>query len=107
MPIVWGFVYNHSTYLRLKAEEEDDIWTYSGKGPIKKNEDVSEPDNDVLEAEFEEKIKYKEYLPSFFSEITLWLNKGQSDDKDKYPAFLAKLSKIEKVQFTVEIYFVG
>lgn len=107
-PIVWGFVYNHSTYLRLKAEDDsDDIWSYSGKGPIKKNEDVSEPDNDVLEAEFDEKIKYKEYLPSFFSDITLCLNKGQSYDATKYKTFLAKLEKIEKVQFAIDVFFAG
>ncbi|MGA8599146.1 MAG: hypothetical protein WB676_30885 [Bryobacteraceae bacterium] len=104
-PIVWGFVYNHSDYLRLKDEGgEDEIWNHTGKRPIKKDEDVSEPDTAIVETEFGEKLKYKEYSPSFFSTITLWLNRGQCQDNEaQYRQFLNKLNKIDKVQFSVDV----
>lgn len=104
-PVVWGFVYNHSDYLRLKAESDDaDIWSHTGKRPIKKDEEVSEPDSAIVEAEFEEKLKYKEYSPSFFSTVTLWLNRGQCQDNEtQYRQFLNKLKEIEKVQFSVDV----
>jgi hypothetical protein len=104
-PIIWGFVYNHQDYLRLKAEikEEADIWNYSGNRPIRKDTETSAPDNTFLKSEFNQELEYKEYFPSFFSNITLWLNRGLRDqDPNKHKAFLAKIAKIEKVDFTVE-----
>ncbi len=105
-PIVWGFIYNHQDYLRLKAEnkDEDEIWSYTGKTPIVKDAEMSAPDKTFLDSEFNQDIGYKEYLPSFFSNITLWLNRGlREQNPDKHKAFLAKITKIEKVEFSVEV----
>jgi hypothetical protein len=104
-PIVWGFIYNHQDYLRLKAEnkDEDEIWSYTGKTPIVKDAEMSAPDKTFLDSEFNQDIGYKEYLPSFFSNITLWLNRGlREQNPDKHKAFLAKFTKSEKVEFSVE-----
>ena len=105
-PIVWGFIYNHQDYLRLKAEkkEEEEIWNYTGTRPIRKDAEMSAPDSTFLKSEFDQELEYKEYLPSFFSNITLWLNRGSREQNQaKYQAFLAKITKIEKVEFSVEI----
>jgi hypothetical protein len=105
-PIVWGFIYNHQDYLRLKAEkkEEEEIWNYGSKRPIVKDAEMSAPEKTFLKSEFDQDLGYKEYLPSFFSDITLWLNRGSREqDEAKYKAFLAKITKIENVEFSVEV----
>jgi hypothetical protein len=103
-PIIWGYTYNHGDYLRLLEEnDKDDIWSFSGKKPIKKNEKIVETVNKFIESKFGEPIRYKEYMPSAFSDITLWLNRGQFDDADDYQLFLNKITIFERLEFTVDI----
>lgn len=98
--ISWGFIYNHADYLRLKAET-DDVWTYTGKSPLTKDKLSGQSDLNFITERFGDAIKYKEYSPAFSSDITLWLNRGQSGGGDAYRKFLSEITDLKKVQFTV------
>ncbi|WP_157270159.1 hypothetical protein [Azohydromonas aeria] len=107
-PIVWRFAYSHGVYLRLVKDEEE-VWTYFSKKIINKNEDVEDAANALLKEEFGESLslKYTEYMPSAFSQLTLWLNRGQFADAGQYQAFLQRIGGISKVQFAVDIVHQG
>ena len=100
-PISWGFVYRHSDYLRLKDEEDDEVWTFVGEGPIQKDHAATEAVSKVIKEELDGESNYSEYHPSFFSDITLWINRKQHYEKESYKELLAKLGKVKKVQFAV------
>jgi hypothetical protein len=102
-PIRWGFVYNHSDYLqkKKKGDPEAAIWSIQGKGkPIRKDTLDDAAIKQIIREELGD-LQYSEYRPSFFSGITLWLNRGQHHDTNKYKEFLKKIKKLEKVQFAV------
>lgn len=99
-PICWGFVYNHADYLRL-TEANEDPWTYTGESPLKKDKLIGQSDLNFIGERFGDSIEYQEYAPAFSSDITLWLDRGKSGDKDAYLNFLASIKDIIKVQFTV------
>ncbi|CCF85125.1 hypothetical protein [Nitrolancea hollandica] len=85
-PIEWGFSYNHAAAeerLRIKKDQKD----------TERDELV----NRALEAPGGAggtKIQYREYSPAYFSDITLFLTRGDRWDP-------AVISKISKVKFSV------
>lgn len=84
-PIEWGFSYNHALALdrRIKKDQKD----------TERDELV----NRALEAPGatgSTKIQYREYSPAYFSDITLFLTRGDRWDP-------AVISKITQVKFSV------
>jgi hypothetical protein len=102
-PISWGFVYNHNDYLRLKdsGNSEKEIWSYQGKKPINKDKVEDGVENKITKKELGETLKYREYRPAAFSDITLWINRGQHHDKQRYEQTLRDFKTIEAVEFAV------
>jgi hypothetical protein len=89
-PIGWGYVYNQSKVTH----------PVNGAEPFSKDQRL-DPEIDQMLADT--KIAYQEYFPSFFSDITLWLNRGDHTEQAKLKAQLDKITAISEVRFSVKV----
>jgi hypothetical protein len=96
-PIEWGFTYAHNEKWRILNSGSSTSQTWSReklKEVISKDKPDPELDdllNKVINpTSSNEKIKYHEYLPSYFSDITLRLSRGQTWD----PTAIQSLSRL-------------
>jgi len=84
-PISWGFVFD--------AHEGSD-------GTVTPDEKTDEETNPLFDEDA--KVEFREYYPSLFSDITLWLDRSHHDDPKRLKAVLDKITDITDVQFTIE-----
>jgi hypothetical protein len=81
-PISWGFTYNGRNDKKITADKPIETTNVTFGGA---------------------KIEYREYYPSLFGEITLWINRNRHKDPAKLKETLAAIGAIKEVALEVEV----
>lgn len=87
---------SHGQYWFFQKGQTDDSirWRYIWKGKDRLDKDVKIDDDEFLDKLLPEgQIKYREYMPALFSNITLWINKNT--DADRRMQDVAKITAVE------------